>query len=133
MSKDTIDYYKNHLVMLGEHTSFKERCAIECEREVDDMKKAEYMEDHIGEVFEGIVSTVTSFGMFVELPNLIEGLVKLDTFTEEYHFDENTFALVSENNKRGYRLGDNVSVKVIAASKELRTIDFEVCKDGNTK
>ncbi len=133
LSKDTVGYYKEHLVMLGEHTSFKERCAIECEREVDDMKKAEYMEDHIGEVFEGIVSSVTSFGMFIELPNLIEGLVKLDTFTEEYHFDENTFALVSEHNKRGYRLGDNIKVKVIAASKELRTIDFEVFKDGNTK
>jgi len=133
LSRDTIGYYKEHLVMLGEHTSFKERCAIECEREVDDMKKAEYMEDHIGEVFEGIVSTVTSFGMFVELPNLIEGLVKLDSFDEEYHFDENYFALVSEHNKRGYRLGDKVSVKVIAASKEFKTIDFEVDKNGNTK
>ncbi len=133
LSRDTINYYKDHLVMVGEHTSFKERCAIECEREVDDMKKAEYMEQHIGEVFEGIVSTVTSFGMFIELPNLIEGLVKLDTFDEEYHFDENFFALVSEHNKRGYRLGDTVKVKLIAASKELRTIDFEVYKDGNTK
>ena len=134
MSRDTIGYYKEHLPMLGEHTSFKERCAIECEREVDDMKKAEYMEDHIGEVFEGIVSTVTSFGMFVELPNLIEGLVKLDTFQgEKYYFDEEMFAIVSEHDKRGYRLGDTVRVKVIAASKEARTIDFEVDGDGNTK
>ena len=134
MSRDTIGYYKEHLPMLGEHTSFKERCAIECEREVDDMKKAEYMEDHIGEVFEGIVSTVTSFGMFVELPNLIEGLVKLDTFQgEKYYFDEEMFAIVSEHDKRGYRLGDTVRVKVIAASKEARTIDFEVDGVGNTK
>ena len=134
MSRDTIGYYKEHLPMLGEHTSFKERCSIECEREVDDMKKAEYMEDHIGEVFKGIVSTVTSFGMFIELPNLIEGLVKLDTFQgEKYYFDEEMFAIVSEHDKRGYRLGDEVSVKVIAASKEARTIDFEVVKDGNTK
>ena len=134
MSRDTIGYYKEHLPMLAEHTSFKERCSIECEREVDDMKKAEYMEDHIGEVFEGMVSSVTSFGMFVELPNLIEGLVKLDTFRDEsYYFDENLFAIVSEHNKRGYRLGDIIKVKVINASKELRTIDFEVYKDGNTK
>nr|MBP3258737.1 ribonuclease R [Bacilli bacterium] len=134
MSRDTIGYYKEHLPMLGEHTSYKERCSIECEREVDDMKKAEYMEDHIGETFEGIVSTVTSFGMFIELPNLIEGLVKLDTFQgEKYYFDEEMFAIVSEHDKRGYRLGDTVRVKVIAASKEARTIDFEVVKDGNTK
>ena len=134
LSRDTIDYYKDHLIVLGEHTSYRERCAIECEREVDDMKKAEYMEDHIGEVFEGMVSTVTSFGMFVELPNLIEGLVKLDSFTNEhYFFDENLFAIRSENDKRGYRLGDTVMVKVVGASKELRTIDFEVYKDGNTK
>jgi ribonuclease R len=134
MSRDTIGYYKEHLPMLGEHTSYKERCAIECEREVDDMKKAEYMEDHIGETFEGIVSTVTSFGMFIELPNLIEGLVKLDTFQgEKYYFDEEMFAIVSEHDKRGYRLGDTVKVKLIAASKEARTIDFEVVKDGNTK
>ena len=134
LSRDTIGYYREHLVMLGEHTSFKERCAIECEREVDDMKKAEYMEQHIGEVFDGIVSTVTSFGMFIELPNLIEGLVKLDTFQgETYYFDENLFAIVSEHNKRGYRLGDNVKVRVINANKELRTIDFEVVKDGDTK
>ena len=135
LSRDTIDYYKDHLPVLGEHTSYRERCAIECEREVDDMKKAEYMEDHIGEVFEGMVSTVTSFGMFVELPNLIEGLVKLDSFTNEhYFFDENLFAIRSENDKRGYRLGDVIKVKVVGASKELRTIDFEVFKEnGNTK
>ena len=132
LSRDTIGYYKEHLPMLGEHTSYRERCAIECEREVDDMKKAEYMESHIGEVFEGMVSTVTSFGMFIELPNLIEGLVKLDTLANDhYFFDEDFFAIRSEKDKRGYRLGDIVKVKVINASKELRTIDFEIVRDNN--
>src|SRR5574344_31630 len=129
LDKDTISFWENRLPILGDHTSFKERCSIECEREVDDMKKAEYMEDHIGEEFTGMVSTVTSFGMFVELPNLIEGLVKLDSFKEKYYFDEDLFALVSDKDKRGYRLGDDVKVKVIAANKGAKTIDFAVVKE----
>src|SRR5574344_613308 len=132
LDRDTIRYWQEYLPVLGEHTSYMERCAIECEREVDDMKKAEYMQDHIGEIFEGMVSTVTSFGMFVELPNLVEGLVKLDTFkNDKYYFDEDFFAIRSENDKRGYRLGDHVKVKVVAASKEAKTIDFEIVKEDN--
>ena len=133
LDKDTIKYWEGHLPLLGEHTSYKERCSIECEREVDDMKKAEYMMDHIGEEFTGMVSTVTSFGMFVELPNLIEGLVRTDSFKDKYYFDENLFALVSDKDKRGYRLGDDVKVRVISANKELKQIDFEVIKDGDIK
>ena len=75
MDKDTINYLDNKLVYIGEHTSQTERNAVECEREVDDMKMAEYMMDHIGEEFDGMITTVTNFGMFIELPNLIEGLV----------------------------------------------------------
>ena len=102
---------------------------MECEREVDDMKKAEYMKDHIGEEYEGIVSSVMPFGMFVELPNLIEGLVRLDDLTDDYYtFCEETFSLVGKNNKRGYRLGDKVKVIVSAANKEAKTIDFKIKK-----
>ena len=77
--------------------------------------------------FEGIISSVTSFGAFVELPNLIEGLAKLDSFKgSSYYFDESTFSLISAKDKRGYRLGDRVKIKVIASSKITHKIDFEI-------
>ena len=134
MDNETISYYEKELPYLALHTSTTERRAIECEREVDDMKKAEYMMDHIGEVYEGIISSVLNFGMFVELPNLVEGLVRLDSLKDDYYtYDETTFTIRGNKNKRGYRLGDKVTVKVVAADKDKRTIDFEVIKDGDTK
>ena len=134
INNDTINYYERELPFVAEHTSNMERRSIECERAVDDMKKAEYMMDHIGEEFDGIISSVLNFGMFVELPNLIEGLVRLDSLKGDYYtYDETTFTIRGNKDKRGYRLGDNVRVRVIAADKEKRTIDFEVVKDGDTK
>lgn len=131
---DTVSYYERELPFIAEHTSNMERRSIECERAVDDMKKAEYMSDHIGEEFEGIISSVMNFGMFIELPNLIEGLVRLDSLKDDYYtYDETTFTIRGNKNKRGFRLGDSVRVRVIAASKEKRTIDFEVVTDGNKK
>lgn len=125
MDKDTINYWDNRLTFIGEHTSEMERASIECEREVDDMKKAEYMMDHIGEQYTGIVSSVVSFGMFVELPNLVEGLVRIDDLKgDHYFFDEATFSIHGEKDKRGYRLGDSVNITVLAANKEARTVDF---------
>lgn len=127
MDRDTINYWDNHLLLIGEHTSEMERASIECEREVDDMKKAEYMMDHIGEQFTGIVSSVVSFGMFIELPNLIEGLVRIENLKgDHYFFDEATFSIHGEKDKRGYRLGDTVNVTVLAANKEARTVDFVI-------
>ena len=124
---DTIKYWENKLPKLCVHTSERERSAIECEREVDDMKMAEYMEKHIGEEFTGVVSGVMSFGMFIELPNKIEGLVRIDDLNDDYYrYDESTFSLIGNNNKRGYRLGDEVKVIVKAASKINHTIDFLV-------
>lgn len=137
LDNDTIKYYENTLPEVAKHTSMCERRSIECERAVDDMKKAEYMMDHIGEEFSGIISSVMNFGMFVELPNLIEGLVRIDTLSDDYYtYDENSFAIIGRKNKRGYRLGDEVKVKVVASNKLKRTIDFEIVKefkDGNTK
>ena len=126
INKDNIKYYEQVLPMIAEHSSYKERCSIDCEREVDDMKKAEYMEDHIGEEFIGIVSTVTSFGMFIELPNLIEGLVKLDSLKGEFYFDEELFQIRNKENTIHYRLGDKIKVRLINSNKETRNIDFEV-------
>lgn len=132
VDNDTIDYWEHKLPFLTEHSSSKERDSIECEREVDDMKKAEYMEKHIGEEYGGIISSIMSFGIFVELPNLVEGLVKIDDLTDDtYIFDEETFSLRGTKNKRGYRLGDSVKVKVKAANKEAKTVDFLIINNVN--
>lgn len=126
---DTIKYWDQKLEPLALHTSERERASIECEREVDDMKMAEYMEKHIGEEFEGVVSSVMSFGMFIELPNKIEGLVRIDDLTDDYYrYEESLFALVGDKNKRGYRLGDEVKVVVEAANKINHTVDFIIKK-----
>lgn len=124
---DTIRYWENRLPFIAEHSSLKERNSIECEREVDDMKKAEYMEKHIGEKFQGVISGVMSFGIFVELPNLIEGLVHVEDMKGDFYtYDESAFALIGKKNKRGYRLGDDITVIVKSASKEKHTIDFVI-------
>ena len=134
INNETINFYERELPFVAEHTSNMERRSIECERAVDDMKKAEYMMDHIGEEYEGIISSVMPFGMFVELPNLIEGLVRLDSIKGDYYtYDETTFTVRGNKDKRGFRLGDSVKVRVVAADKEKRTIDFEVVRDGDTK
>ena len=97
------------------------------------MKKAEYMEKHIGEEYDGMISSIMSFGIFVELPNSVEGLIKIDDLTDDtYTFDEATFSLRGKKNKRGYRLGDNIRIKVKAANKEAKTVDF-VIADNNIK
>lgn len=125
ISNDTIKYWEQKLVQVAEHTSERERAAIDCEREVDDMKMAEYMEKHIGEEYTGIVSGVMSFGIFIELQNKIEGLVRIEDLKDDYYrYDERTFSLVGNKNKRGYRLGDEVKVEVKAASKINHTVDF---------
>ena len=132
IDKDSIMSEEQKLPYIAEHSSKKERDSIDCEREVDDMKKAEYMMDHIGENYTGMISGITSFGMFIELPNLIEGLIKIDSLTDDvYTFDESTITLKGKKNKRGYRLGDNVDVVVVAANKEAKTIDFQIDKKAN--
>jgi len=128
MSMETITYLEKILPELTAHASKQERLAIECERAVDDMKKAEYMMKHIGEEYDGLITGVTSFGMFVGLENLIEGLVKLDRMDGIFTYDEDTFSLVSNDKKTRYRLGDNIRVTCVNANKETRTVDFEVAK-----
>lgn len=123
---DTINYWDNKLGVLALHTSKCEQDAIACEREVDDMKKAEYMMKHIGETFDGIISSVMSFGLFVELPNLVEGLIKIDDLKDDkYIYDEENMLLKGIKTKKIYRLGDNIKVVVKNANKEAKTIDFE--------
>ncbi len=118
--------WNNKLDFIGPHSSKKERDAFDCECEVDDMKMAEYMEKHVGEVYNGVVSEVMSFGFFVQLDNLVEGLVRIDSLNDKYIFDEETFTIRSKHDKKGYRLGDSVKIKVIASNKLTHKIDFEI-------
>ncbi|MEE1238022.1 MAG: ribonuclease R [Turicibacter sp.] len=127
LSKETLDYYTAVMPEIGEQTSKRERDAIDAEREVEDMKKAEYMTQFIDEEFEGVISSVTKWGMYVELPNTVEGLVHVNDLTDDYYeFDEDNLALIGRRTKTIYKIGDIVKVVVAAASKEERTIDFQL-------
>lgn len=113
------------LPKIAEHTSITERTAEEAEREVEDLKKAEYMSTRIGEEYEGIVSSLTHFGMFVQLDNTIEGLVHFSNMTDDYyHFDEKNYYIIGEHTNKIYRLGDSVKISVMNADLIRRTIDF---------
>ena len=131
MDSETIDFYQKYLLEVAEYTSEREQAAVEAEREVVDMKMAEYMESHIGEEFTGIITTVTNFGFFVELPNLIEGLVHISTLPGFYTYVPDILSLVSKNNNKTYRIGDEVKIKVTNADKNTRMIDFEVINGNN--
>lgn len=131
-SKKTLDYFREYLPVLTEHASLKERDAIECEREVEDMKMAEYMMDHVGEEFTGMISGVTSFGLFVQIPNMIEGLVHISDISGDYYnYDERTMSLIGQKSKKRYRIGDEITVVVKSASKEESFIDFEIKKESS--
>ena len=127
LSKETIEYYQGIMPEVGEQTSKRERDAIDAEREVEDMKKAEYMSQFIGEEFEGKISSVTKWGMYVELPNTVEGLIHVNDLNDDfYEFDEDSLSLIGRRKKVIYKLGDTVKVIVTAANKEERTIDFQL-------
>ncbi len=111
----------------SKQSSEMERIAQEAEREVDDLKKAEYMSERIGQEYEGIISSVTNFGMFVQLDNTIEGLVHISTITDDYYmYDEKHLTLVGERTKKTYRLGDEVSIKVTKVDMFSHEISFEL-------
>ena len=132
ISQETVKKWEMKLPEIADHSSEMERESIECERDVDDMKMAEYMEDHIGDEFEGMISGVANFGMFVRLPNLIEGMVRITDMNDYYKYDEISQTLTGEKKHKRYSLGDQVRVKVINASKEARSIDFALVEgDSN--
>ena len=124
---DQISHFQEVIPYLAEQSSNREREAIDIEREVDDMKMAEYMSDHIGEEYEGMISSVTQFGFFVELPNTIDGLVHITELRDDYyHYDEKNLMLVGEMTGRTYKLSDKVKIRVLSCNKKERTIDFEL-------
>lgn len=124
----TLKHWEEKLVYVADHSSACERASIDCEREVEDMKMAEYMEGHIGEEYEGMISSVTSFGMFVELDNLIEGLVPIRDMNDFFHYDEERMTLTGERSHVKYTIGERIIVKVVRASKEEKIIDFQVVR-----
>ncbi len=128
LDDNTISHWEDKLVYVADHSSVKERSSIDCEREVEDMKMAQYMEGHIGEEFEGMISSVMSFGMFVELDNLIEGLVSIKDMKGFFNYDEDRMTLTNEKSHVKYTIGERIKVRVIRASKEAKTIDFEIVK-----
>lgn len=119
---------------IARQSSERERAAQEAERETDDLKKAEFMLDKIGEEYEGIISGVTNFGMFVALPNTVEGLIRLsDLHDDYYHYHELQHALIGERTSKVYRIGDEVKVRVARVSVAERTIDFELVETRQRK
>ena len=133
---ETVNFNAKYLIDVADHSSETEVNSVEAEREVLDMKMAEYMESHIGEEYEGIISGVTNFGLFVELDNLIEGLVHISTLDGFYTYVPEMLSLISANKKNKYRIGDRVKIVVTNANKNQGIIDFELVKgdkNGNSK
>lgn len=129
LNKKRIDHYDRILGEVAIQTSNTERRADEAERDTDKIKMCEYMQDHIGEVFEGVISGVTSWGIYVELPNTIEGMVSLNNMNGYYIYDENHYEMVEQTTNKTYKLGQKVSVVVIATDKLLKNIDFKFLED----
>jgi ribonuclease R len=123
--QQTQEKWRELLPDVAEHSSNMERRSVDAERETDDMKKAEFMADKVGEVFNGIISSVTNFGMFVELENTIEGLVHVSDLTDDYYrYDERHYAMIGEKTGNVFRIGDEIEVKVADVNKDERSVDF---------
>ena len=137
IDNQTIDYYNSVLPDIAKHSSEREMAATQCERDIDDMKMAEYMESHVGEVYKGVISTVTNFGVYVELDNLVEGMIKIDELDDDYYFyDESTFSLVGKRSHKRYMLGQTIDIIVDSVIKDKGLINFKLYKgdkSGNTK
>ena len=128
---ETVNFNAKYLIDVADHSSETEVNSVEAERDVLDMKMAEYMESHIGEEYKGIISGVTNFGMFVELDNLIEGLIHISTLDGFYTYVPEMLALISANKKKKYRIGDRVKIVVTNANKNQGIIDFELVNGDN--
>lgn len=127
MNGKRIAHYEKILPEVAKHSSEMERRADEAERETEKLKKVEYMEQHIGETYMGVISGVTEWGFYVELPNTVEGLVHVTTLTDDYfHYNESTYELIGEATGRRYKLGQRIEVVVSGTDRWMRTIDFRV-------
>ncbi len=122
-----IEKLNTFTIEAAEQSSIREKVAEDAERESVDLKKTEYMERHLGEIFEGVISSVTSFGFFVELENTVEGLVHVSTLTDDfYHFDDKNLSLIGENTGKIFKIGSTVKVQIVKVNTEEKEIDFEL-------
>lgn len=134
LNEKRIDHYEHILPEVAKHSSEMERRADEAERETVKLKKVQYMEQHIGEAFEGVISGVTEWGFFVELENTVEGLVRVTELTDDfYQYYEDTYELVGEATNRRYKLGQKVLVRVEHCDRIMRTIDFALAGEEDEK
>lgn len=130
LGPERLKHYEKILHEVAAHSSMTERRADEAEREVEKLKKIEYMMEHIGECYEGVISGVTSWGLYVELPNTVEGMVRVSVMDDDYYiYDEEHYQLIGEHTKKVYKLGQKVKIEVIGADKLQRTIDFALVED----
>jgi ribonuclease R len=127
LSEKRHEYLATRMPDIAQQSSERERVAVEAERDTEQLKKAEYMLDKVGEEFDAMVSSVTSFGMFIELENTVEGLIRLSALTDDYyHFDEAHMALIGERTSKVFRIGDEVKIRVAKVNMDDHTIDFEL-------
>lgn len=125
MTEKHIEHYKSILPEVTKNCSMTERRADDAERDTEKLKKAEYMRGLIGETFEGVISGITGFGVYVELPNTVEGLVHVSNMCDDHYiYDEASYSMIGERTKKTYKLGQTVEIRVEAADKLSRTIDF---------
>lgn len=125
LKESEVEPLEDKLDVIAEHSSLRERAAADAERATVDLKMCEYMADHIGEEYDGVISGVTAFGMFVELPNGVEGLVHISSLMDDYYeFYEERYALVGTHTKHTYRLGDRVRIEVLQVNISDVSIDF---------
>ena len=125
LGEKRILHYSKILPDVAKQASLTERRADDAEREVEKLKKVEYMSDFIGDTFEGVISGITTWGMYVELPNTVEGMIKVTDLKDDYYiYDAEHYAMIGEHTRKTYKLGEKVSVELVATDKLLRTIDF---------
>lgn len=134
LTESRIEHYDKILPEVATQCSERERLADETEREVVKLKKAEYMKSHIGEEYEGVISGITKWGIYVELPNTVEGLVHVtDMWDDHYNFIEQTYEMVGEHTGKTYKLGQTVKIRVTDADRLLRTVNFELVIEKKKK
>lgn len=122
-----IKHYLSILPEVAEHSSITERRADDAERDTEKLKKVQYMSRHIGEIYEGVISSITGYGMYIELPNTVEGLIHINSLLDDdYYYDEEKYELAGANTHRRFKLGQKLMIKVIDTDKIKRIIDFEL-------
>lgn len=134
MGDETQKHFNTQLQSVADQTSTQERKSIDTERSVNDLKMTEFMSDKVGQVFDAIVSSVTSFGMFIQLPNTVEGLIHISNLNDDYYnFDEKSLTLTGRNSHKRYKIGMPIKVKLIRADVEQHQIDFEIYDPNASK